>query len=527
MRKKVLLGYTVVLGLLLCMTASSCLSVLSTISGLIFNFSDELSDDDRCIVYGSENELSVTFVDNKMMAIWDTEETYSYTLSVKCGDDTQTFSSETEGFSVGSCDLSLLGYTYEDLLQLTLTRKKGTSNTEYGYTYTPLTDAEYRTFTKPVAAGFTEIDYYIATRKEWFDFFSYLIVFREDAKTEKDRDGTSYVVEKECYLAYTFTAYPAYSDLTAKEAYANEVYSAIDAYEDSASYAYSYELEEDERTAQVYMKFYYPTDPVLETESAKTYRNATKVIDPVHYTIGTAHTRSFPVDAVQKTISVRSSDQLYFALKKGYRPVPEAESQAEFLYRKMRSVLAELNEDKDSDYTKVHRIYDYIVDMTVYDYKFTSEIMKDEDLDSDVLFAYKCLYLEGVFGLQEDGTFDENGRAAICDGLSKAFLCMAKIEGVDCIKVSGTVRNKRSTSDTGHAWNKVKIDNVWYLVDTTWGNELADNGITEYLNHDYFLKKDDTDHEETPYIAYPAAHKNYGSFGRTEEKNPFRSTMRM
>ena len=47
------------------------------------------------------------------------------------------------------------------------------------------------------------------------------------------------------------------------------------------------------------------------------------------------------------------------------------------------------------------------------------------------------------------------------------------------------------------------------MIDTTWGNELSKSGNIEYLNHDYFLVKDDTRHVENPYLTYPSALSNY------------------
>ena len=100
-------------------------------------------------------------------------------------------------------------------------------------------------------------------------------------------------------------------------------------------------------------------------------------------------------------------------------------------------------------------------------------------------------------------SFNDKKRVAICDGLSKAYMCMATIEGIPCLKVSGKVNGE------GHAWNKAKLNGSWYMIDTTWGNDLSQNGSTEYISHNYLLVKDDDKHEENPYISYPSAQSNY------------------
>ena len=430
-----------------------------------------------------------------MYATWDVGNAYSYLLTVeKNGEKTEITPTES-----GYVDLTEYGYAYSDALSLDLQKSKGISAYHYTYNYSPLSQDQYNTYTKKADAGFEDVDRYIATRAEWFDFFSYLIIFRDGVKETTDDDGTkAYLLETNCYLAYDYTGYNEYAGLREEECLENEVCSAIEAYEDSAAYAYSYSLESDKKTAKLYLKFYYLNYPDKETDmSERNYKNVMRTLP--HYS-EVDKTRTFPIDSVKKTIPVESTDQLYYALKKGYRPLPKSGSRAEAVYEKMRSILSKINRDGDSNYNKLHYIYDYIVDTVLYDYAFTQETMEKEE--SSELFRYKCLYLEGVFGLQEDGTFDESKRVAICDGLSKAYMCMATIEGIPCLKISGTVNGE------GHAWNKAKLNGQWYMVDTTWGNELK--GTNEYLSHDYLLVKDDNKHVENPYRKYPSATSDYG-----------------
>ncbi len=485
------------LSLLLCLTATSCLTFLGSVVGeILFRFSD-FDIDNRHYVYGEGNDIGVTFSQGKMYAIWDADGA-AKSLNVVCGEKSKTYDAASDGFGGGKIDLTKDGFSYRDDLSLTLT--KGVS-AKYFYDYHALTKEQYEEFTSPVEAGFEEIDYYAATRAEWFDLFSYLVVFREGAEEIIEDGQTVWSMETKCCLAYDFVAYDEYDGLETEEAFANELYSAIDAYEDSASYAYGYELEEDGRTATLYLKFYYDNAPIYETDSYSKYYNATRLSDPVHYRLAT-HIRHLAIDDVEKTVPVSCSDQLYFALKQGYRPLPEKGSRAETLYNRMRYILGELNADGDSDYDKAHRIYDCIVNTTVYDYSFTEDVMNDSSKEDD-LFLYKCLYIEGVLGWQNNGTFSDQKRVAICDGLSKTYLCLAVMEGIGCYKISGTV------SGAGHAWNKVRLDGEWYLVDTTWGNDKEDRARAEYLRHDYFLVADDAKHVETPYISYPAAPKKY------------------
>jgi len=109
-----------------------------------------------------------------------------------------------------------------------------------------------------------------------------------------------------------------------------------------------------------------------------------------------------------------------------------------------------------SDREKALVIHDYIINNTVYGYP-----TNDEDA------AYRA---EGVFKYNE----------AVCAGYSSAFLVMAHVAGLEATYVS--VKSDKMH----HAWNKVKIDGVWYHVDVTW-----DDPIGGSLRYKYFLITDD------------------------------------
>jgi len=70
----------------------------------------------------------------------------------------------------------------------------------------------------------------------------------------------------------------------------------------------------------------------------------------------------------------------------------------------------------------------------------------------------------------------------ICDGFAKAFLYLLQKAGFEGIYIVGTTPQGR------HAWNKVKVDGVWYNIDPTWNNPI--NGSQKDVIHDYFLLGD-------------------------------------
>ena len=500
MKKKVALGAVVAVLLAVCVMASGCLSLLTTTIGLIYyNALDTRNIEDREEVTGDDNPLGVTFENGKMYASWDATGSGNYSLAVTANGITTTYTTENSSITDGLLCLSDLGYTYWQNINLTLYYTENLNRTmTRGYNYKAINAETYDAYTKPVSAGFKEIDYYMGNRSEWFDFWSYLIIFRENYTLEQG----CYEINSKVYMGYDYASLYKTTDID--QAFLFEVYSAIDAYEDSAAYSYRCEVDETGKVGTIYLKFLYGMDPKYTSDSGKSYQNATQTNNRTHYRSLTTETqRTFAIDSVANTISVSSSEQLYFTLKKGYRPVPVPGSNAAYLYDKMRSILNGIIAENDTDVTKVHAIYDYLVDTVIYDYDFTENVYQDENYTTGQLFSFRCLYMDGVFGLTDNGVFDDSQRIAICDGLSKAFMSLARIEGIEALKISGTVNNE------GHAWNKVCIAGSWYMVDTTWGNELDKSTGKEYLSHEYLLVPDDSNHVETPYITYPAATSRY------------------
>ena len=160
----------------------------------------------------------------------------------------------------------------------------------------------------------------------------------------------------------------------------------------------------------------------------------------------------FKIDALTKTASVTTSDQLYYVVSKGVKPVPTAGSIAETIYNKAKQALRETVDDTMTDVEKVIAICDWLSKNVTYDGKMIE--LKESGTETK---QYNAHYLEGAF---------IDGRA-VCDGFSKAFVLLTRIEGIESVMIEGEAGG-------GHAWNKVNIpkDNEahWYVVDNTWNN---------------------------------------------------------
>lgn len=64
-------------------------------------------------------------------------------------------------------------------------------------------------------------------------------------------------------------------------------------------------------------------------------------------------------------------------------------------------------------------------------------------------------------------------RTVVCNGYAMLFYRMAKAVGIEVKFITGTVRGTRVAGR--HAWNAVKINNLWYFVDVTW-NDVENSG---------------------------------------------------
>ncbi|MCL2512518.1 MAG: hypothetical protein FWF08_01335 [Oscillospiraceae bacterium] len=122
-----------------------------------------------------------------------------------------------------------------------------------------------------------------------------------------------------------------------------------------------------------------------------------------------------------------------------------------------------------SDYEKLLRAYEYIINSTLYD-SDAEEKLGDEE--------YKALLnernnIKSVF-------IDKTG---VCGGYTKAFQYLAEKMGIYATAVTGKI----AETDTGHAWNLVLLEGDYYYIDVTWGGTVIE-GEDGYgaLNYNYF-----------------------------------------
>ncbi len=296
-------------------------------------------------------------------------------------------------------------------------------------------------------------DHYITSDNEYVHMFEYYVLSRPK-NVIKPR------IKFDCYMGYE-------SMYTPEELWRN----AFNIAATSGSYTGRGAWIDDKIDKVLHTESYVNT---VNNPSKETYKSPSQYSKQLHTTLphinyDTAKYRPenyvFPIDRYERTQSVSYSDELYYAAQSGARPTPVAGSSADTIYKMARSVLRKIVTDDMTDKQKAHAIYDWIMWQVTYDTPATAYMTGGE--------AYSAYYLEGVFG---DGKTSIGGVVyhpyAVCDGMSKAYSLMCGIEGIPCVRIAG-MAGKDIANSGGHAWNKVKVDGQWYIVDCTWGDSFS------------------------------------------------------
>ena len=183
----------------------------------------------------------------------------------------------------------------------------------------------------------------------------------------------------------------------------------------------------------------------------------------------TSNFDDFAINKSKYSYKVSTTEQLVYVLERNVKPICEKGSAAENVYNKIKSVLIEIIDDNMTDIEKVKAIHDWIILNVVYDHELLNLVYQNKAVGQ-----YNGFYLEGVF---ED-------KKAVCEGIAKAFLVMANIEGIPCVLVEG--KQASNPNGVGHAWNKVFVDNKWYIIDATSDGTIINNEF-EVLSYAFFL----------------------------------------
>jgi hypothetical protein len=139
----------------------------------------------------------------------------------------------------------------------------------------------------------------------------------------------------------------------------------------------------------------------------------------------------------------------------------------------VQTLASYLIQPAQNDVEKVRAVYDWIAMNISYNY---NEYLNPSNRDTsagDVL----------------------QSRSSVCEGYSNLFQNIAKAAGLEVTTINGWGKGigysagQQITGPSDHAWNAVKINGAWYLLDSTWGAGYIDeqNNFVFDFDDEYFL----------------------------------------
>ena len=121
------------------------------------------------------------------------------------------------------------------------------------------------------------------------------------------------------------------------------------------------------------------------------------------------------------------------------------------VYQKANSVIKEIIKPNMSDYEKVVAIWDYLETNTEYETE-AFEYAKQHNFSMEGATGFENTF--NVYGILCKGK-------GVCQSYAYTFKLLAHMCDIESIVVIGTMHN------VNHAWNAIKIDGEWYMIDTT------------------------------------------------------------
>ncbi len=140
--------------------------------------------------------------------------------------------------------------------------------------------------------------------------------------------------------------------------------------------------------------------------------------------------------------------------------------------KSIESLASYLTEPARNDREKARAIYRWVA----------------ENIDYDVQGLFR-----GSYGDTSPEGVLKSGKS-VCSGYSGLFESLANASGLEVMTISGYAKGydyipgMKFSGPTDHAWNAIKLNGTWYLLDSTWGAGSLVNGkyVHRFDDH-YFL----------------------------------------
>ena len=152
----------------------------------------------------------------------------------------------------------------------------------------------------------------------------------------------------------------------------------------------------------------------------------------------------------------------------------------------------QISEDFTKDANRVRALFTWLTQNIRYDMQSYYEGQ------SSISFSYRSKKdLDQKLRAINDHTVRKTLRSkkAVCEGYAQTFKKVSELMGIPCKLIGGY--SKGDVIDIGnipkqenHAWNAVKVNNKWYLVDATWGAGFTNGNKWIQRFNDYYFFTD-------------------------------------
>lgn len=117
-----------------------------------------------------------------------------------------------------------------------------------------------------------------------------------------------------------------------------------------------------------------------------------------------------------------------------------------------------------------------------YNFRYSTEVEKQQKLQ-----AIKDKIVADTF----------RTKSGVCEDYAQSFMKICDLLNIEAAVIKGNVRNTpqeigKPEQNTNHAWNGVKINGKWLILDTTWAAGFEQNGrwVKQFDNYFYDIPKD-------------------------------------
>tara|TARA_R110000787_G_scaffold250841_1_gene356404 strand:+ start:5367 stop:6323 length:957 start_codon:yes stop_codon:yes gene_type:complete len=171
-------------------------------------------------------------------------------------------------------------------------------------------------------------------------------------------------------------------------------------------------------------------------------------------------------------------------------------------YTSSQKLVETINKDFNSDSNKVRAAFIWLTQNIRYDLKAFYQPKK----------VVEFSYFTEEERLQKIQTIKDNivekaflTKMGVCEEYAQSFKKLADLLGIEAQVLKGYVRSSaydigRVPNTTNHAWNAVKINGKWILLDATWAAGYLFNGQWKKEYNEYFFDIDSEKIGRTHYV---------------------------